>query len=182
MPPQGTASYQGFEDSLQIQTACGDDVESNTSNGLPCTTLEAIDADARRPSAYQRQSFVVQFTQTKGPPQITLIFILVAFAAGSTVGIIPAVMSDRFARLHHGYDSEMDCSSYGIHDKPEACLLGSADAQNAAATEKLISNVFTFITSSTIGSLSDEYGRKGQCLARHEKIAPEPLKMSLYKS
>jgi hypothetical protein len=70
-------------------------------------------------------------------------------------------MTDRYARLHHGYNDEMDCQEYAQNDKPEACLLGSADAQNAVAISSLISNIFTFFTSSLVGSLSDEHGRKG---------------------
>lgn len=71
-------------------------------------------------------------------------------------------MTDRFARLKHGYsDTEISCFDFRLgQDKPDACLLGSADAQNAAATSSLVSNIFTFTTSSLIGSLSDEHGRR----------------------
>jgi hypothetical protein len=71
-------------------------------------------------------------------------------------------MTDRFARLNHGYADATDCQDYASDEKPEACLLGSADAQNTVAIADLISNVFTFFTSSLVGSLSDEYGRKGK--------------------
>jgi len=70
-------------------------------------------------------------------------------------------MTDRYARLNHGYELEQDCSSYAMGEKPQACLDGSADAQTAVALEQMISNTFTFFTSSLVGSLSDEYGRKG---------------------
>jgi DHA1 family tetracycline resistance protein-like MFS transporter len=87
--------------------------------------------------------------------------VLVAMGLGSTIGVVPAVMTDRFARLNHGYDDPaMDCSDYRTDDKPQACWLGSADAQTAVATSNLISNALTFLTSSMMGSLSDEYGRK----------------------
>jgi hypothetical protein len=76
---------------------------------------------------------------------------------------VPAVMTDRYARLNHDYSDQTYCADYSMNDKPKACLLGSADAQNAVAFEQLISNIFTFFTSSLIGSLSDEYGRKGSC-------------------
>jgi hypothetical protein len=75
---------------------------------------------------------------------------------------VPAVMTDRYARLNHGYVDERDCAEYGMGEKPQECLDGSADAQYAVAIESLISNGFTFLTSSLIGSLSDEYGRKGE--------------------
>jgi hypothetical protein len=72
-------------------------------------------------------------------------------------------MTDRYARLNHGYSDERDCADYAMGEKPQECLDGSADAQYAVAIESLISNGFTFLTSSLIGSLSDEYGRKGEC-------------------
>jgi len=71
-------------------------------------------------------------------------------------------MTDRYARINHGYDLEMSCSEYPMGTKPQACLDGSADAQTGVATEQLISNLLTFFTSSLVGSLSDEYGRKGE--------------------
>jgi hypothetical protein len=105
----------------------------------------------------------VQFAKTKGPPQITLLMMLVAIGLGSTIGVVPAVMSDRFARLNHGYVDEADCSSFAtLGEKPEAYFLRSADAQTAAASSNLVSNVLTFLTSSLIGSLGDEHGRRGR--------------------
>ena len=74
---------------------------------------------------------------------------------------VPAVMSDRYARLNHGLTGDKECNEYGRDEKPEACMLGSADAQNAVAIEQLIANSFTFFTSSLMGALSDEYGRRG---------------------
>ena len=70
-------------------------------------------------------------------------------------------MTDRYARLNHGYSGEEDCTDYGVADKPLACLEGSADAQKAVAMEQMISNTLTFFTSSLVGSISDEHGRKG---------------------
>jgi MFS family permease len=69
-------------------------------------------------------------------------------------------MTDRYARINHGYFDEKDCSEYTMTDKPKECLQGSADAQNAVAMENLISNILTFLTSSLLGSISDMYGRK----------------------
>lgn len=123
----------------------------------------------------KRDSFIVEFAKTKGPPQITILMVLVSIGAGSTIGVVPAVMADRFARLNHGYDSVKDCSSYtSMTDKPEACLLGFDDAQNAAASSNLVSNVLTFFSSSLVGSLSDEYGRRGKCYSLFPAIFPSP--------
>jgi len=114
-----------------------------------------------RTSTLRRESFIEEFTRSKGPPQIAILCILLALGFGSTIGVVPSVMTDRYARLNHGYELEHDCSSYAMGEKPQACLDGSADAQTAVALEQMISNTFTFFTSSLVGSLSDEYGRKG---------------------
>jgi MFS family permease len=125
------------------------------------STLQQIDPSEpiRRRSVFRRESFIVQFAKTKGPPQITILMILIAIGLGSTIGVVPAVMSDRFARVNHGYSGQESCSD--LDQKPDACTFGFADAQDAAATASLVSNVLTFITSSLIGSLSDEHGRRG---------------------
>lgn len=113
----------------------------------------------------RRRSFLVQFTEMKGPPQIALLMVLLAIGLGSTIGVVPAVMGDRFARLHHGYKGDAHCSSFTDNvSKPEACFLGSSEAQAVASVANLVSNVFTFMSASLIGSLSDEYGRKGPLL------------------
>ena len=109
----------------------------------------------------RRKSFLFEFARSDGPPQIVVLIMLLALGFGSTVGVVPAVMTDRYARVNHGYSEEMDCQAYSREDKPSECLWGSADAQNAVALEQLVSNGLTFFTSSLIGSFSDEYGRKG---------------------
>lgn len=73
-------------------------------------------------------------------------------------------MSDRYARLNHGYSGDQDCSEYESMLKPQACLDGFADAQNAVALESLISNTLTFFTSAMVGSISDEFGRKSKAM------------------
>lgn len=84
----------------------------------------------------------------------------------SSYSQVPAVMTDRYARLNHGYQGIQTCADYGMRDKPQACLDGSADAQRAVAMEQMISNILTFFTSSLMGSISDEYGRKGVSIAQ----------------
>ncbi len=111
----------------------------------------------------RRKSFVVQFSEMKGPPQIALLMALMAIGFGSTIGVVPAVMGDRFARLYHGYTDEAHCSSFSdVSTRPEACFQGGSDAQAAASVANLINNSLTFMTASLMGSLSDEYGRKGE--------------------
>ena len=112
-----------------------------------------------RQSVYRRKSFIEEFANANGAPQIILLMLLFAFAFGSVIGVVPAIMSDRYARIAHGWEGDL-CSSFAPEDKPQACLQGSSDAQNAVANEQLVSNGLTFFTSSLVGSLSDEYGRK----------------------
>ena len=129
----------------------------------PPVLMEEIDPfePVERRSVYRRKSFLVEFATSKGPPQIVFLILLVALGAGSTIGVVPAVVSDRYARLLHGYTDPRPCSSYNLGSQPPACLDGSADAQNAVALANLVSNWLTFTTSSMIGSISDERGRRG---------------------
>lgn len=106
----------------------------------------------------QNVSFLRFFFTSRGPPQIILLSMLYALAFGSTVGVVPAVLTEKYAVLYHGFDGI--CTDYGRGDKPQACLDGSSDAQAAAAAASLVSNAATFLTSSLMGSLTDEYGRK----------------------
>lgn len=69
-------------------------------------------------------------------------------------------MMDRYARLNHGFQDEKRCSDYAL-EKPKECLAGSADSQNAVAWEQLISNLLCFFLNTLVGSISDQYGRKG---------------------
>ena len=163
MPPQGLVSETECDD-VENDMAAPRESERRRSS-VHFSTIQKLDPNepVRRPSVYRRESFIVQFAKTKGPPQITFLMMLVAIGLGSTIGVVPAVMTDRFARLNHGYTDSEDCSTFvSIEDKPEACFLGSAEAQTAVATSNLVSNVLTFLTSSLIGSLSDEHGRRGE--------------------
>jgi MFS transporter, DHA1 family, tetracycline resistance protein len=139
--------------------------------------LQQVDIDERpaRLSVYRRPSFVHDFWQSRGPPQIAVLMVLIAMGLGCTIGVVPAVMSDRFARLYHGWEGD-DCSSRLNSSTnhiataftsmpPLPCIQGSADAQTAVATSHLISNAFTFLTSSVLGSWSDQHGRKPLLLA-----------------
>ena len=86
--------------------------------------------------------------------------ITIAFAFLTPFLQVPSVMTDRYAHLLHDLPRNVTCRSFESHDKPAACFAASADAQQAVANERLISNALTFFTSSLIGSLSDAHGRK----------------------
>mmetsp|Transcript_26660 Transcript_26660/g.63569 ORF Transcript_26660/g.63569 Transcript_26660/m.63569 type:complete len:665 (-) Transcript_26660:121-2115(-) len=155
-----THQRPSFHENIAPPTLLSSDIENTT------TTAAAGRRQRQRPQFVgRRKSFIVEFSQTNGPPQIAGLMMLIAIGLGCTIGVVPAVMTDRFARLSHGYDLPERCweftSPNSLEDKPEECFLGSADAQTAVSTSNLISNVLTFVSSSLIGSLSDEYGRRG---------------------
>lgn len=137
-------------------------LQERSSSRVHFSQMQELDVNPRiRQSVVRRESFIVQFAKSKGPPQITFIMMLIAIGLGCTIGVVPAVMVDRFARLQHGYSLETPCSAWSVEEKPAECFAGSADAQAAVASSNFISNILTFLTSSMIGSLSDAYGRKG---------------------
>ncbi|KAI2493316.1 major facilitator superfamily-like protein [Fragilaria crotonensis] len=85
--------------------------------------------------------------------------LFMAMGVGSTVGVVPALMADRYARLHYGYDGEEMCLSY-TNNKPEACQKGASAAQEAAAMMTLVTNILALFCNSVIGSFSDAHGRR----------------------
>ena len=106
--------------------------------------------------------FIRYFMKSSGPPQVIALCLLISLALGSTVGVVPAVVEDRYARLRHGYDGEASCLDIPKIDRPKECLYGNEDAQNAAALSGFIHSTLTFATSSLMGSISDERGRVGE--------------------
>lgn len=108
----------------------------------------------------QNQSFLKFFFSLSGPPQIVIVCLILAVALGSTIGVVPAVMTDRYARLHYNFEGLKDCYRYHHQEKPVECTYGSEDAQNASAYSSFISEFFVFLTGSIIGSVSDRIGRK----------------------
>ncbi len=117
--------------------------------------------DGAANDAASRSGFLLHFAKSSGPPQIITLCILLALALGSTIGVVPAVVGDRYARLRHGYGGA-PCMELAGEDRPPECLLGNEDAQNAAAMGSFVSNTLTFATSSLMGSISDEKGRRGE--------------------
>ena len=105
-------------------------------------------------------SFCTHFLSTPGPAAIIFMCMLYALAAGATIGVVPSVMTDQYAKVYHGFDHHDSCANYGKDEKPQACQDGASNAQTAAVSSSFVSNTLTFLTSSLIGSLSDEYGRR----------------------
>ncbi|KAI2510119.1 major facilitator superfamily-like protein [Fragilaria crotonensis] len=171
MPPQREANTPAvapsYLDPLAAPSPSSDDIQACDITPHEYNTIIVVDdadshgSSARRPMIQKHKSFIVEFVEKEGPRQIIVLMLLLALAFGSIIGVVPAVMTDRYARLNHGYTDPKGCTEWGIDEiKPAECLAGSGDAQNAAAIENLISNLLTFITSSLVGSISDERGRR----------------------
>lgn len=124
--------------------------------------LGAVDDDIDGGHNASHSAFLRHFFKSPGPPQITALCLSIALALGSTIGVVPAVVEDRYARLHHGYSGE-PCLDLAKEYRPQECSQGNDDAQNSAAFASFVSNALTFVTSSLMGSISDERGRRGEC-------------------
>ena len=71
------------------------------------------------------KTFFRSFASLRGPPQVLLLCMLLEFALGLTVGVVPAIVTDNYTRLNHGYDGDVDCSQAlqgPADERPEACL------------------------------------------------------------
>mmetsp|Transcript_39876 Transcript_39876/g.96242 ORF Transcript_39876/g.96242 Transcript_39876/m.96242 type:complete len:656 (+) Transcript_39876:120-2087(+) len=105
------------------------------------------------------------------------ISILVSLSLSSTAGVVPEVVTDRYARLRYGYDTNTDndysdnnnnrhdldhhaCWMYTTDDMPPACTKGADDAQTASAYGSLVMNGVLFVVNSSIGRATDMYGRR----------------------
>ena len=99
------------------------------------------------------------FVHSRGCLELAIISLFLAFSKSSVVGVIPDVIADRFARLHHGYSGE-PCSEFDRSEKPEACQQGTDNAQAAAAYANVALSMLALICNPVLGSLSDAYGRR----------------------
>jgi MFS family permease len=99
------------------------------------------------------------FFGTKATVAILAVSALLSFGIASTVGIVPEILSDRYARLHHAYDGP-SCSDWEDDVMPAPCIHGADDAQAASAIGTLVLNTFTLFCNPVVGSLSDVHGRR----------------------
>jgi hypothetical protein len=154
-------SFWNFSSNLQKWWSRQSSLSSSSSSSC-------IRQDHRRQehesSSSSSSSFLLQYLlHQPAPRQILILLLLLALAFGSIVGVVPAIVTDRYARLNHGYQNPQPCwKATSPTFIPPECLAGSGDAQNVAAWENFVSNGLTFITSSVIGSISDERGRRGK--------------------
>lgn len=95
-----------------------------------------------------------------GAPRLLVLALLLSLGIGSVVSIVPAVLSDRFARTSHHYDGA-PCFTFDDRSNiPVECVQGGEDAQRFAADANLIKNVLIFLFASIVGSMTDCRGRK----------------------
>lgn len=99
------------------------------------------------------------FFGSKATIAILIVSALLSIGIGCTVGIVPEILSDRYARLHHSY-SGPSCSDWADNVMPQPCRNGADDAQAASAIGTLVLNIFTLFCNPIVGSLSDVHGRK----------------------
>lgn len=116
----------------------------------------------RRSSVQVYLSFVDEFRRSNGGWQIVVLGLLIALGLGSVVGVIPQVATQRYAEELYGYDEDAPlCTDYFGDDRPEACVLGAAAAQNAASYCSMARNIISLLCNSIAGSYSDSHGRRG---------------------
>lgn len=119
----------------------------------------SVEEDATRHRAVDVVRFFSVFFAARGALQILVLGALLSFSVGCTLGVVPDVMADRYARLHYGYDGA-DCAQFDRIDKPDACQRGADEAQSAVAWSTFVQNILTLLSNTTIGSISDARGRK----------------------
>ena len=106
--------------------------------------------------------FFRSFLKAKGVKSLVFATVLLALGSGCVVGVIPAQIADRYARLHHGYAGP-PCGSLQI--KPEECQAGTDDAQSASVWSNLALSLNALFFNPVVGSHSDQAGRRPMILA-----------------
>jgi hypothetical protein len=88
MPPQqdGSDAWQKEQDS-DSPTA---KTQYDTSESSPHLSMEELDPyqSAPRLSVLKRESFIMDFVSSKGPPQIVFLCMLLAMGFGATIGVV----------------------------------------------------------------------------------------------
>lgn len=77
---------------------------------------------------------------------------------------IPDTLADRYARLDHGYNSDV-CSDFDRINKPTACQAGSDQAQSSATWANVVQSLLSLALNPVIGSVSDLEGRRWLLIA-----------------
>lgn len=146
----------------------------NSNNPIPTPAGEPT-SERQEKSAllYKLKAFLKDSLNSKAVVSALLVSVLLSFSLGLTVGIVPEILTDRYARIYHGYgsvpssDGKGDglqplppCWNYEISNMPEACRMGADDAQTGSAYGMLVQNLLTFFFNAVLGSYSDKEGRR----------------------
>jgi hypothetical protein len=87
MPPQKEdVAWQKEDDSTASQQ------ESQQHDHLSMEQLDPYQS-APRASVLKRESFIMEFATSKGPPQIVFLCMLLALGFGSTIGVVRTFLS-----------------------------------------------------------------------------------------
>ena len=115
----------------------------------------------RRSSLEVYRTFLGEFNSATGARLIVVLGFLTAIGIGGLVGVVPQVITQRFAELYYGLEEGIHCREMsGV--KPAACLEGSEYAQGAASYCVLARNLLAILTNSLAGSYTDVHGRRGE--------------------
>lgn len=130
--------------------------------------------DPEQPPRVDLMRFFLTFCKTRGAIPALVISTLLSFGIGSTVGVVPDVLSDRYSRLYYGYDGP-PCSNFDRVRKPGACQQGADQAQDASAWASLLLSTLTLVCNPVVGSVSDVRGRRGMIIASISLTTLAPL-------
>jgi DHA1 family tetracycline resistance protein-like MFS transporter len=130
--------------------------------------------DPEQPPRVDLMRFFLTFCKTKGAIPALVISTLLSFGIGSTVGVVPDVLSDRYSRLYYGYDGP-HCSNFDRLHKPDACQQGADQAQASSAWASLLLSLLTLVCNPVVGSVSDVRGRRGMIIASVSLTTLSPL-------
>ena len=105
-------------------------------------------------------SFFGTFFKAKGTIPALITSILLSFGIGLTVGIVPEIITDSYARINHDYIGIDPCYAFDHNDMPLACLEGADDAQQGSAYGALLLNLLILLCNPIVGRQSDRVGRR----------------------
>lgn len=138
----------------------------NNRNNISSTNQK----DNRRPALTRRRSsldvyrtFLGDFSRSRGAWLIILLGFLASLGFGSLIGVVPQIMTQRYAENKFGYSPEDSlCTSFSTNDlaRPVACVEGAEYAQSAASYGALVRNALALLSNSVAGAYSDRHGRR----------------------
>jgi MFS family permease len=103
--------------------------------------------------------FFTSFRNSRGSVEALILCMLLSLGLATTIGIVPTVIADRYARIKYGWDGQ-PCYSLDHDVMPYACIQGGDDAQTGNAYKSLVQNLLLFLSNPVVGSQSDVQGRR----------------------